>query len=639
MEKIIMGCAGNGDMFRGWIVEMFLHHRSTPDPIARALAASRGAFWAVAVFSAVVNILGLTGSFYMLQIYDRVLASRSIATLVALSVLALGLFALQGALEIIRGQVLSRVAARIERDLLKPVHDLVLRLPLLGLSAAEAVQPVRDMEAVRMFTASTAPLAFLDLPWMPLYLGFIFLLHPWLGFLSVAGMVVLALLTVLTEARLRQPNRDATAAAARRQQAVETSRRNIEVLRAMGFADRAAQRFYRASGDLFTANQRIADVAGTLGSVSRVFRIILQSATLGLGAFLVLKGQMSAGAIIASSILSGRALAPVEMVIANWKLFVAARQARARLQEAVRRLGPSTARVTLPIARSTLAVENLVIGAPGARHPIVRNLRFFLKAGDGLAILGPSGAGKSTLVRALVGAWLPLSGVIRFDGAPLDQWPAESIGKLIGYLPQDVELFDGTVAENIARLDPEADHADIVAAAQAARVHDLILRLPDGYATLLGEGGQNLSIGQRQRIGLARALYGVPFLVVLDEPNAHLDEEGEVALSRAIAGIRERGGIVIVVSHRRGILANVNAVALVADGELKAFGPRDEVLTRLSARQEGARTRGSAPILPMQAGVALPGRKSSIGPRAVAPAPPATDKPAEPIPPRERTAP
>lgn len=612
------------------------HRQARPrGPISEAIARSRGVILTVAGFSGVVNILGLTGSFYMLQVYDRVLASRSVATLVAISLLALALFALQGLLEVVRSQVLSRVGVHIERDLLKSVHALVYRLPLTGRNAVEGTQPVRDMEAIRTFMASQAPIAFLDLPWMPIYLLLIFLLNPWLGVLALFGMAVLVTLALMTESQLREPTGAATSAGARRQQIAETTRRNFEVLRAMGFADRAASRFYRASGALFDASQRAADVSSTLGSISRVFRVMLQSAILGLGAYLVLRNEMSAGAIIASSILSGRSLAPVEMAIANWKVFVAARQARARLEELVRLMGEDATPIDLPIAEKSVQVDGLTIAPPGSRNPVVRNARLLLNAGDGLAVMGPSGAGKSTLARGLVGAWPALAGTVRLDGAPLDQWPIARIGQLIGYLPQEVELFDGTIAENIARLDPDAEDLAVVAAAKVANVHDMILRLPGGYSTALGEGGQNLSVGQRQRIGLARALYGDPFLVVLDEPNAHLDQEGEAALAVAIAAIRARKGIVVAVSHRSSILGGMNKIAIVGDGEIKAFGPRDEILKSLAevtqagkARAGGQqRPQGGQPSTvrpfpaPMQTGATMTGRMAGAGPRPATPQP------------------
>lgn len=552
------------------------------NPLRLVLRQSRGTFAAVALFSAVVNILGLTGSFYMLQVYDRVLASRSVETLIAISALALGLFILQGLLDVLRARVMNRLGARVERALLKPVHDLILGLPMFGRSAQEVTQPLRDMEAMRLFAGGPAPLALMDLPWTPLYLLLIWMLHPWLGGLTLAGMAILSLLTVLTEISLRESSRQATIAHAHRQGIAETSRRHVEVIRAMGFASQAARRFFSASADLFAANERMADVSGTLATISKTFRTAFQSAVLGLGAYLVIRGQVSGGAIIAASILSGRALQPVEMVIAHWKQFVVARQARNRLAEAMRIFGRTDKRFDLPLAKNVVEVENIAVSAPGSTIPIIARIAFKLKAGDGLAILGPSGAGKSTLARALVGAWAPLTGEVRLDGAPLHQWPEASLGRLIGYLPQEIDLFDGTVAENISRLDPEADEDAIFAAAQAAQVHDLILRLPQGYATHLGENGYNLSAGQRQRIGLARALYRDPFLVVLDEPNAHLDIDGEQALARALCKVRERGGIVAVVSHRREILAAVNLLAVVADRQVQAFGERDAVLQQIA---------------------------------------------------------
>ncbi|MCZ8259431.1 MAG: type I secretion system permease/ATPase [Beijerinckiaceae bacterium] len=606
--------------------------RKPASPLTDSLARLRGPLASVGLFSAVVNVLALTGSLYMLQVYDRVLASRSVPTLVAISVLALGLFALQGVLEIVRAKVMSRVGSALERDLLQPVHDLILRLPLMGRNAIEATQPLRDMEGVRAFMSGPGPMAFFDLPWMPLYLLVIYLLHPWLGVLATIGMLVLVVLALLTEHRLAGPSQEATQAAARRSHAAETARRNVELLSAMGFAHRAATRFFTASSRLFAASERLSDTVSTLGALSRITRTILQSAILGLGAYLVLGNQMSPGAIIAASILAGRALAPVEAAIGHWRGFVAARQARRRLEDMLAHLPAEPERIALPERRQKVEVEGIVVAAPGQRQPILRPASLALKAGDGLAVMGPSGAGKSTLARAMVGAWPLLAGAVRIDGAPLEHWSDAARARLIGYLPQDVELFDGTIAENIARLDPAADDAAIVAAAEAANVHELILRLPDGYATMLGEGGHNLSVGQRQRIGLARALYGEPFLVVLDEPNAHLDQDGEVALAAAIAGIRARGGIVVVVSHRSGILEAVNLVAVVIDGELKATGPRDEILAQM-LNKPAARPGALRPVPaqetppgPFRTGMRLTGRMGGLGRRDMPPSGPAGSK-------------
>lgn len=586
---------GRGTKPKGRIVETLLQSRST-------------LVW-VWIFSGVVNILGLTGSIYMLQVYDRVLASRSVPSLIALSLLCLGLFVLMGLLDAIRSQVLARLGTWVERTLLKPVHDLVPKLAMVGMRPSDATQPVRDLEALRAFIAGPAPLALLDLPWMPIYLGLVFVLHPLLGWVSIAGMGIMVILTIASDVMMKQPTQDATQATARRQQAVETTRRNAEVLRAMGFEHRAAQHFYSASQDLFTANQKAADIGSAIGTGAKTFRMVLQSAILGLGAYLVIRGEMSAGSIIASSILTARAMSPVDLAIGNWKSFVAARQARTRLDDWLGALPPEPVRIQLPPARQHIQVEDIAVGVPGSRTPLIRRASFKLVAGDGLAIIGPSGAGKSTLARALVGAWPALAGAIRFDGAPLPQWPVETLGQMLGYLPQDVELFPGTVAENIARLDPNADDADVVAAAQAAQVHDMILHLPQGYATVLGEGGHNLSVGQRQRVGLARALYRNPFFVVLDEPNAHLDEEGERALARAVVGIRQRGGIVAVVSHRPGIMSVVNLVAVVVGGELKAFGPRENFFNKDNAisqqRPEGNPAGATLPR-PASAGGARP---------------------------------
>lgn len=562
-------------------------------PIGALIARLRPAFAAVALFSGVINLLALTGSFYMLQVYDRVLASRSLSTLVALSVLCLGLFALNAVLEVVRSKLLNRLGARLERDLLAPVHDLILKLPLAGRSAADSTQPLRDMEALRTALSGVVPVAFVDLPWMPFFLAFIFLLHPVLGFVALVGMAALVAIALITDIRMREPTRAQTTASARRMAVAETARRNAEVIRAMGFGARAAGRFHQASRAVFTAAEQAGDIATSLGGLSRTLRLILQSAMIGLGAWLVLQNQMTAGAIVAASIVLGRAIAPVEMAIANWKVFTAAKQARQRLDELILLAGEPGTPMALPLPKATLTVEGFAVAAPGQRNPLVRNVNFRMSAGDAVAIVGPSGAGKSSLVRGLVGAWHPMLGKVRLDNAPLDQFPEAMLGAIVGYLPQDVDLFDGTIAANIARLDEDAPEDRIIEAAKAADVHNLILRLPQGYNTVLGEGGSTLSVGQRQRIGLARALYGEPFLIVLDEPNAHLDQEGEEALARAVAAMRAKGRIVIIVAHRPAILAQCNLVAVVQDGELRGIGERDAMLRQLA---EAARKRATPQV-------------------------------------------
>lgn len=532
------------------------------------------------VISCVVNLLALTGSFYMMQVYDRVLSSRSIPTLIALSVLAAGLYLFQGALEVMRTQLLVRLGGRVERRLIRRAHDASLRLPLMGRKGAEAQQPIRDVDTIRSFLSGQGPVALLDLPWMPVYIGFIFLLHPILGWVTLAGAVVLIFLTLLTEWLTRAPSEAMVKAAVRRLTIAETSSRNAEVLQAMGFAHRAQSRFVKANSEYAGAQEKLTDLTSGFSSISRVFRLVLQSGLLGIGAYLVIRGDMSAGAIIACSIASSRAYAPIETVIANWKGFIAARQSKTRLDATFAALPPHEVPIDLPAPVKSLKVENLSVAVPGTQRLVVNGISFEMQAGHALAVIGPSASGKSSLARALVGVWSAARGTVRLDGASLEHWSPERLGVHVGYLPQDVELFDGTLRDNIARFEPEPDSRKVLAAAQAAGVHEMILRLPDGYETELGDRGQSLSAGQRQRVALARALYGDPFLVVLDEPNSNLDADGEEALAKAIDSVRARGGIPIVVAHRPGILAAVDHIAVIGNGQLTAFGPRDEILKK-----------------------------------------------------------
>jgi PrtD family type I secretion system ABC transporter len=523
----------------------------------------------------------LTGAFYMLQVYNRVLASGSVPTLLALSALALGLFTVQGVLDVVRGQLLVRIAGRVDRRLTVPAHAAAIRMPLYGRSTSESLQPLRDVEAIRGFVGGHSLVALIDLPWFPLYLAFVFLLHVWLGWLATFGAVILIGLTLLTEVLTRNMSTAASSAAVKRLAIAEANVRNAEVLRAMGFGRRALDRFEAANAAYLAPYMKLSDTLGVLGSISKTLRMILQSAILGLGAYLVLAGEVTAGAIIAASIASARALAPIELAIANWKVFAAARQSRTRLGAAIAAVpAPSFEPLPLPPPAAQLSLEGVTVPVPGKQHIVLNNITFALQAGQGVGIIGPSAAGKSTLARAMIGVWPLARGSVRLDGAALDRWSDDALGRHIGYLPQDVELFAGTIAENISRFAETPDPGAVIAACKAAQVHDMILRMPEGYETPIGDRGSFLSAGQRQRIALARALYLEPFLVVLDEPNSNLDAEGEAALTYAIHGVRARGGIVAVVAHRPSALAAVDMVAVIGGGKLTAFGPRDEVLSR-----------------------------------------------------------
>lgn len=556
-------------------------------PVARALSSCRPAFFAVGGFSAVINLLMLAGSLYMLQVYDRVLSSRSVPTLIGLSILLLIAYALQGFLDAVRVKMLARIGARFDEQVSPLAFGAARRLSLAGRRADEALQPIRDLDQIRGFLASLGPTALFDMPWMPLFFAGCFVLHPWLGLLALGGGVIIVALTWATERISRTALQAQMNSRATREALAEASRRNAEAVTAMGMGGAFDGKWQEANrrhvGDWLAA----ADVTGTSGAFAKVFRMVLQSAVLGLGAYLAIHDQISGGAMIAASIMTSRALAPIEIAVGNWKGFVAARLGLRRLEQVLS--SPALAErqhTPLPIPAAALTVDNLVVAAPGRSTPIVSGVSLRVEAGQGLGIIGPSASGKSTLVRALVGVWHPLKGEVRLDGASLDHWARDALGRHVGYLPQDVELFDGTVAENIARFAANAPGEAIVGAARAAGAHELILRLEEGYDTRLGEGGMALSGGQRQRIGLARALYRAPFLVVLDEPNSNLDQEGDEALTEAVRGVRARGGIVIVVTHRQGAIAGLDRLALMAEGRLQAIGPKEEVLAKL-ARQGG----------------------------------------------------
>jgi PrtD family type I secretion system ABC transporter len=552
--------------------------------LGEALRACRSAFIGVGIMSCMINLLYLTGSIFMLEIYDRVLPSRSVPTLVGLIILAGGLYIAQGVLDLIRGRILVRIGTSLDEALSGRVFETVVRLPLIAGGRSEGLQPLRDLDNIRAFLSSMGPGAFFDLPWLPFYLAICFAFHVLIGLTALAGAIILVTLTILTEFMTRKPAREAMGLAARRNDLAAASRRNAEVLVAMGMSGRLTRRWSVANENYLTGNQRTSDVAGGLGATAKVMRMTLQSAVLGVGAYLVIHQEATAGVIIAGSILSARALAPVDLAIAHWKGFVAARQSWQRLNRLLGSLPAQGAPTRLQAPSKRLSVENVSIVPPGEQKVIVQDVTFALEAGNGLGVIGPSGSGKSSLVRALVGVWQPARGKVRLDAAALDQWSSDVLGRHVGYLPQDVELFAGSVAQNICRFDPDPISENIIAAAKEAGVHEMIVKMSDGYDTQVGEQGVSLSAGQAQRVALARALYGDPFLIVLDEPNSNLDTEGDEALTRAVRAARERGAIVVVVAHRPIGIEAVDMLLVLKDGRMQAFGPKEQVLGQVLQR-------------------------------------------------------
>lgn len=542
------------------------------------------------LFSGVVNILALSGPLFMLEVYDRVIPSRNVPTLVVLLILIVGLYAFSGILDIIRGRVMARIAAIYGDALSAKLLTMIAGAPLRSKGGGrDILRPAQDADQITAFLSGPGPSALFDLPWMPVYLAICFFLNHLIGWMAAGAMTILVGLTILTDLLTRGRTVRTASALATRNRFGEAAHRNAESIAAMGLQDRANQRWCEAYHAAAHLQRQTNDIAGLLGGISKVVRQMVQSGSLALGAWLVIEGELTGGAIIAASIIVARALQPIELVIANWRSMTAASQAWRRLKDMAKLYRDDRERITIPAPVRALAVEAIFAGPPAEKRMTVQNISLRVEAGSVVGIIGPSASGKSSLVRALTGVWPLARGKVRLDGASLDQWPAADRGRHIGYMPQNSDLFPGTVAENIARLDRNAAHADIIAAAQAAGAHDMILALPDGYETQVGDGGANLSAGQRQRVALARALYGEPFLVVLDEPNANLDADGDAALSQAMAGVRQRGGIVLVVAHRNSVLSQLDLLLVMENGVAKAFGPRDAVLKSLQQRQSQGR--------------------------------------------------
>lgn len=581
-----------------------------------AVSIFQGAIFALIVLSFLINVLALSGSFYMLQVYDRVLPSHSVPTLVALSLLAAGLMTFHVVLEALRSKLTRRVAHRVDAKLMPLAHEASMHAQIGGVRRAEAMQPVRDVDAIRGYLSGQGPNAILDLPWMPIYILFAVLLHPILGLMVVGGIFFLIATTLFSEWRMRNHQARLLEYSVQRQALLDETTRNAEVAYAMGFDGRLNERFLQLGDKLLAESARGSDSSASIMGMSRLFRMLLQSAILGMGAYLVIGGQVSAGAIIAASIVSARALAPIELAITNWQGLVQMRQARQRLHKLLLGRSSRPERIELPAPRDSLRVEGLSAAVPGSKRLVLDTVNFELKAGQVLGVIGPSAAGKSSLARSLVGVWPATSGAVRLDGARLDQWSPGARGRHIGYVPQDVQLFDGTITENISRFDAKPDNDAVIKAAVAANVHQLILKFPQGYETRVGSDGSHLSAGQRQRIALARALYRDPFFVVLDEPNSNLDMEGEAALIDAVRAIRARGGIVVMIAHRSNALAAVDQLMLLAGGRVTAFGPRDDVLRQVM--RQSPPPAGAAARAQMMAGSPVAARSGpDIGPEVI----------------------
>jgi PrtD family type I secretion system ABC transporter len=533
-----------------------------------------------ALFSGVINILALIGPVFMLEVYDRVIPSQSVPTLVALGLLALGIYALSGLLDIIRSRVMVRIASSLDLALSSKVFKVIagasLKTPITG----DALKPAQELDQIRGFIGGPGLVAFFDLPWMPVYLAVCFYIHPLFGLLTVGLMAILIGLTLITDRQTRKLMQASADALNKRNHLGQQAHQNAEALMAMGMLANTSNIWQKNHGIFITLQRRSIDIGGFYGGISKTLRQVVQSAALALGAWLVIKGDLSGGTMIAASIIVARTLAPAEQVIATWRSLLGAQIAWKKLVEVFALFPDAQSKTELPAAHRNLQVENVFAAPPGAQRLTLQNINFMVAAGTAVGVVGPSASGKSSLARVLVNAWTPARGHVRLDGAPLDLLTEQARGKLIGYLPQSVGLFTGTVAQNIARLDPAAQDSAIVSAAQLAGVHELILQLPQGYETQVGEGGVNLSAGQRQRVALARALFGDPFLVVLDEPNSNLDAEGEQALAKAILALKARGAIVIVIAHRTNILSVIDQVLILEQGVQAAYGPRDVVLKR-----------------------------------------------------------
>lgn len=548
--------------------------------IEQVLLTFKRTFWTIGAFSAITNLLMLVPSLYMLQVYDRVLASGNVLTLTMLTILMLGAYMLMTSLELIRSFVLVRVGAKFDMMLNKRVYTAAFEQNLKQ-AGGNAGQALSDLTNLRQFLTGNALFAFFDAPWFPIYLIVIFFFEPSLGFFALGGTIILVALAYINEKVSHKPLSEANSMSISAGTLATNNLRNAEVIESMGMLPNLIGRWFKLHSKFLHLQADASKKAGTVGAVTKFVQVSLQSLVLGFGALLVIEGKITAGMMIAASILVGRALQPVQQVIGVWKTVASTRSAYERLIGLLDANPARPAGMPLPKPMGALSIEGVSAAPPGVKIPVLRNVSFAINPGDVLGVIGPSGSGKSTLARLLVGVWPTMVGKVRLDGADIYQWNKAELGPSIGYLPQDIELFSGTVSENIARFG-EIDSDKVVMAAKRAGVHDMILHLPDGYDSLLGDGGAGLSGGQKQRLGLARAMYGDPSVIVLDEPNSNLDDAGELALVNAVRDLRQRGKTIILITHRTSAIAATTKLLLMREGSVHMFGPTDKVLAAMN---------------------------------------------------------
>ncbi len=549
--------------------------------LVEARRESRSLYWMVGIFSFFVNLLMLTGPLYMLNVYDRVLSSRSFETLLALTVLVGFLYLMMGILDFVRGRVMGRVGARFQARLDRRVFAAVLKATTLNRAPREAATGMRDLEATQRMITSPALMALFDIPWTPFFVAGIFIFHPYMGVLALVGGTILIGVALINQRTTKKPLEEANAASFASEQIGTQIRSESEMVHSLGMRGAAFDRWQLARGKSLGATIGAADAAGTFTAITKAFRLFLQSAMLGLGAYLVLVDQLSPGAMIAGSILLGRALAPIELLVGQWAVFQKGREGWRRMAVLLGSISEEPQRTQLPQPRAILKADQVTVVPPGEKQASLRLISFDIKPGQAVGVIGTSGAGKSTLARVITGVWQPAGGKVRLDGAALDQYDPDVLGQHIGYLPQRVQLFNGTIKENIARMSMQPDDAKVVEAAQKAAAHEMILKLPDGYDTRVGSSEGRLSGGQVQRIGLARAMYGDPVVIVLDEPNSNLDNDGNAALNAAIKSLKAEDKIVFIMAHRPAAIQECDMLLVIEAGARRAFGPKDDVLREM----------------------------------------------------------